>query len=187
MLYEKFRELTRLSVQRWLNEEVFSFGWFLMVAVLIAAYAVWLKLLDRRRATELLLIGSLAAVAKSLNSMIIGSLLGLANYTIRLLPFQSNVFISSITIAPIIVMLAEQYTRSWKGYMVRTAIGIGVLCLIIFSIYDYVGIVEFHNWNVFYHFVVLFVIAQAVRLTFLWITGTQKRYTLRPENRTHPS
>jgi hypothetical protein len=180
MLYEKARELTQLSLRHWLDEEVFSFGWFLLVAVLIVAYIVWLKLLDKRRATELLLIGSLEAVAKSINSIVLGGLLGLANYNIKLLPIHPNVFISSITLSPIIVMLAEQYSHSWKSYIIRTAIGNALLCFVIFPVYMLVGALEFHNWNVFFHFLVLFTISLIVRLAFLWITGTQKRHTDMP-------
>ncbi len=187
MLYEKTRELTQLSLQHWLDEEVFSFGWFLMVAILIVAYVVWLKLLDKRRATELLLIGSLEAVAKSINSIVLGGLLGLAHYNVKLLPINPNVFISSITLSPIIIMLADQYCHSWKGFIVRMAIGNAALNFIIFPIYDYVGILEFYNWNVFFHFLVLLVISLIVRLAFLWIMGTQERHTLAPEKRTHPS
>ncbi len=176
MLYEKSRELERLSMERWLSDEVFSFGWFLMLGILIVFYAVWLKLLDKRRITELLLIGSLTAVVKSLNSMFLGQLLGLAEYTIRLVPAQSNIFITSLTISPIIVMLAEQYSSTWGGYIIRTGIGFALLCFGIFSLYVLVGALKFYNWNVFYHILVLFALAMVVRCAFLWITGIQARH-----------
>ncbi len=176
MIYEMLRELSGLSMRRWLTEEVFSFGWFLMAAILIIVYIIWLRLLDKKRATALLLIGSLAAVAYSLNSMVLGGVFGLADYLVRILPFYSNVFVSSITLSPITIMLAEQYASSWKGYMLRTAIGLAVLCFAVFPLYILVGILEFHNWNVFFHFVVLFVISLVIRLAFLWITGTEKRH-----------
>ena len=176
MIYEMLRELSGLSMQRWLTEEVFSFGWFLMVAILIIVYIVWLRLLDKKRATALLLIGSLAAVAYSLNSLVLGGVFGLADYLVRILPFYSNVFVSSITLVPIAIMLAEQYASSWKGYMLRTAIGLAVLCFAVFPLYILVGILEFHNWNVFFHFIVLFAISLVIRLAYLWITGTEKRH-----------
>ena len=187
MLYEMLREYSQLSMQHWLNEEIFSLGWFLEVIILIAAYVVWLKLLDKRRATEMLLIGSLAAVAKSLNSIVLGGLLGLAHYNIRLVPFANNMFTSSITLSPIIVMLAQQYAHSWKGYMVRNAIGFALLCFVIFPVFTLVGALEFHNWNVFFHFLVLLTVSLVVRLVFLWITGTQQRNVLKPNERSHPS
>ena len=176
MLYEMSREMERLSMERWLSDEVFSLGWFLMLGVLIVFYAVWLKLLDRRRVVELLLLGSLIAVVKSLNSVFLGQTLGLADYPVRLVPVHSNIFITSMTISPIIAMLAQQYSKTWGGYMLRTGIGYALLCFGIFPLYVLVGALKFYNWNVLYHFLVLFVLAQIVRCAFLWIVGIQERH-----------
>jgi hypothetical protein len=176
MLYEKTREMASLSMERWLSDEILSLGWFIEIGILIVAYIIWLKLFDKRRATELLLIGSLAAVAYTLNSMMSGNILGLAEYLVRIFPSPTNVFISSITLSPIILMLSEQYSSTWGGYMIRSAIGLAFMCFGIFTLYVAVGAVQFHNWNVFYHFLVLFAISLLVRCAFLWITGIQKRH-----------
>lgn len=173
-MYDKSRELEQLSMQNWLSHEVFSFGWFLILGIIIAAYVIWLILLDRKRATQLLLIGSLAAVACTINYLTLGDMLGLIEYKIRLLPFYSPVFFSSITLSPIVIMLAEQYTSSWAGYIIRSAIGFAVLNFIFF-LFTLVGILEFHNWNAFFHFLVLLGISLLVRLAFLWFSGTEKR------------
>ena len=176
MFYEKQRELAQLSIERWLKEEAFSLGWFVEIAVLIVTYAIWLKLLDRRRSTELLLIGSLAAVAKMMNGMALGGILGLFDYTIRLTPSLSNVFATSVTLSPVIVMLAEQYSSSWSGYMIRSAIGCAVLNFAVFPLFMLVGALKFYHWNVFYHFLVLFGHSLLVRFAFLWIEGIKKRH-----------
>jgi hypothetical protein len=164
MLYEKSRELTQLDLEHWINNEVFTFGWFLIVGLLIIAYIVWLILLDKSRTIKLLLIGSLAAVAYTLNSLILGSFFGAAEYKIRLFPFDIAIFISSITLAPIIIMLVQQYKSTWKGYLI--------------TLFTQIGILEFHNWNVFYHFIVLYIISIVVRLSFKWMVDTQKRHSL---------
>lgn len=177
-MYEKERELAEQSIKDWTSNEVFTFGWFLMVAIIIVAYAVWLKLVDRKRATGLLLIGSLEAVAKLLFvAVLLDNILGVYDYQIRLLPVPANVFATSVTLSPIIVMLVTQYTSSWKGFLLWEAIGNAFLNFVLFPIYTAVGILEFHRgWNVFYHFLVLYAIAICVRVVFLWITGTQKRF-----------
>lgn len=38
MLYEQERELADLSIQKWTSDEVYSFGWFIMLGVLIVEY-----------------------------------------------------------------------------------------------------------------------------------------------------
>ncbi len=150
-------------------------GWFLEVGVLIIAYVLWLKLLDKRRATELLLIGSLTAMVKTVNIIVLGTLLGFVDYQVRLFPITTNIFVTSVTVSPIIVMLSEQYSSSWGGYMLRSAIGYAILNFILFPIYTLVGALQFHNWNVFYYFLVLYSWGLVVRLVFLWIEGIKKR------------
>ena len=179
-MYEKTVELEQISIRSWTSNEVFSLGWFVLVGSLIVAYVVWLKLLDRHRGTELLLIGALDAVAKLIISgIVLAQIFGLYIYNIRILPMPTNVFASSVTLSPIIIMLVAQYTSSWKGFLLWQAIGNAFLNFVIFPIYLALGIFTFHNgWNVFYHFIVLYVIAIGVRVVYLWITGTEKRSNL---------
>lgn len=180
MIYEKSRELAQLSFEKWLSTDLFSFNWFVMIGVLVVFYIVWLKLLDKSRAGELLLIGSLAAVAFTISAFVIIEFLGLTDYLTKIFPLNPPIFITSETISPIIIMLVQQYTTSWKGYMLWTAVGFAFLSLVIFPIYTAIGILELHkNWNWFYHYIVLFTAAQIVRLVFLWITGTERRNVAR--------
>lgn len=177
-MYEKERELAKLSIQSWTSNEVFSFQWFLMIGILIVSYVVWLKLLDRKKATELLLIGSLDSVAKLIiAAVLLDNILGVYDYEIRILPVPGNIFATSVTISPILIMLVTQYTTSWKGFFLWAAIGNAFLNFVIFPIYTSIGILKFYNWNVFYHFLVLYAIAICVRVVFLWITGIQKRHS----------
>ncbi len=180
-MYEQERILAEQSIKDWTSNEVFTFGWFLMLAIIIVTYAVWLKLVDRKRGTVILLIGSLEAVAKLLIvAILLDNILGLYDYKIRLLPVPANVFATSVTLSPILVMLVTQYKSSWKGYLLWTAIGNAFLNFVIFPIYTAIGILEFHKgWNVFYHFFVLYAIAICVRIIFLWITGTQEKLEIK--------
>lgn len=174
-MFEKYRQVIEESQQDWKFNEVFSLGWFVMLGVLIIVYAIWLKLVDRRKGVPLLLIGALSAVAYSLNSLILGDILGLAEYKIRLFPFSTAVFLSSITLAPIIIMLVQQHTSSWKGYLLWSGIGFAFLNFAVFPVYMDLGIFVFHNWNVFYHFLVTYSISICVRFVFRWIIGRQER------------
>lgn len=174
-MYEKLREVVQASQQNWKSNEVFSLGWFVILGVLVITYIIWLKLLDRKRGVSLLLIGSLAAVAYALNSMLLGDILGLAEYRIRLIPTSIALFLSSITLSPIIIMLVQQYTSTWKGYFLWSGIGFAVLNFVIFPVYMALGVFVFHHWNVFYHFLVLYFISLCVRFVYLLIVGRQER------------
>ena len=177
MLYEKSKELAQLSLQNWVSHEVFSLGWFVEVGILLAFYIVWFILLDKKRTVELLLIGSLAAVFYHLNLTILVNVLCWIHYSIRIFPMISPDFISGVTISPIILMLVQQYTSHWKGYILWSGVGIAFVNFIILPINMLVGILQFDHWNLIYHFIGLFVISLFTRYIFLWITETQKRHT----------
>lgn len=97
----------------------------------------------------MLLVGALEAVAKAIYIILLGNVLGNFVYTIRFLPITVNLFATSVTVSPIIIMLTHQYTSSWKGYQLWSAIGFAFLNFVIFPIYIAIGALEFHNgWNV---------------------------------------
>lgn len=125
----------------------------------------------------MLLIGSLAAVAYTLNSIVLGEMLGKVEYNIRLLPISPAIFMSSITLSPIIIMLSEQYSTSWKGYLLRSAIGFAFKNFVVFTLFTAAQILVWHDWNVFFHFLVLYGISIGVRFVFLLILGVEKRHT----------
>lgn len=177
MLYERYREMAGLTTQHWITEEVFTFQWFVLVGVVITFYVVWLCLLNRSRAKDLLLIGSLAAVFFAVNSFLLIEFLGLADYHVRIVPIYPPVFATSVTVSPIIIMLVQQYTSTWKGYLLWSAIGYAFLNFVIFPVFTSIDLLELHkNWNWFYHFLALFGVAQFTRLVYLWIAGVQKRH-----------
>ena len=179
MPYEKARELADVSYQKWVSEELFSFGWFVMLSVLLIAYIVWLIILDKNKVIYLLLIGSLSAVGFLISDIILYGFYGFVEYPIALTPFKPSLFVVNVTLAPIVIMIAEQYGRSWKGYIVRAAVGMGLLAFALLPVYSLLGIVKYHNgWNYIHHFLSLFGGAMLVRIVFLWLHGMQKRHPM---------
>lgn len=175
-MYEKSVELTQQKIQQWLSNEVFSFGWFVELTILITLYVIWLILLDKKRAKDILLIGALAAVFFHINLQTLTEIFSFLEYKITLLPYDDELFISSVTLAPVIIILVHQYTKSWKGYILWSAIGMALLNFGILRLYISVGALEFYKgWNLFYHYLTLVIVAIFTKLIFLWIAGTQKR------------
>jgi len=176
LIYEIARKLSQQSYQHWVSYELFSFGWFLLVIVNVIFYFIWLKLLDKSRISHLLLIGSLSAVGFLIGDLFLFGFLGVAEYKVSITPTEPALFIMSVTIAPIIIMLVQQYRSSWKGYLLWISIGMAFLAFILMPIYSLVGILQLHNWNYFYHFLYLLIVTLMVRVVFLWIIGIEQRH-----------
>jgi hypothetical protein len=175
VLHDMSKELMRVSTRHWYDNEFLTPGWFVVIGVIIAFYVVWFILLDKSRAAELLLLGALASVAYSFNNLVISNYLGLVEYEIRIAPIVPNLLFSSVTLCPIILMLAQQYAPSWRGYFLWSAAGMAFLSLGIFSVYTWLGILQWYDgYNVFWHFLELFAAAIGTRVIFLWIVHTNK-------------
>jgi len=175
MLYNMMREIMKVSIKQWFDSEFLTYQWFITIGVLITFYVVWFILLDKSRATELLLLGALACVAYAFNNLIISTYLGLVEYKIRVMPITPSLLFSSVTLCPIILMIVQQYTTTWKGYFLWAAIGLGGLSLI-FAIYTWLGILQWHNgYNALIHFIVLFAAGIGIRAVYLWVIDSTKR------------
>ena len=176
MAYETARRLAEQSYQHWISYELFSLDWFLLIIVNAIFYIIWLKLLDKSRISHLLLIGSLSAVGFLIGDIILIGFLGVAEYKVALTPFEPAIFIVSVTIAPIIIMLVQQYMSSWKGYLLWISIGMAFLNFVLLPIYSLVGIFQLHSWNYLYYFLFMITSGLIVRVVFLWIIGIERRH-----------
>lgn len=177
MPYDKARELADASYQKWISTELFSPGWFITLSVLLVIYIVWMILLDKRRIVQLLLIGSLSAVGFLIFDIILYGFYGFVEYPISLTPFKPSLFVVNVTIAPVVIMAVEQYVKSWKGFILWAAIGLGAVTFVLLPIYTALEIIKFHNnWNYLIHFLYLYLGALTARLAFLVLDGIQKRH-----------
>ncbi|MBC8014489.1 MAG: hypothetical protein H7X79_01945 [Sporomusaceae bacterium] len=177
MEYETARLLAYQSYQQWISGEFLSFQWFVLVGVLIVTYTIWLKLVDTRRITEILLVGSLSTVAFMVLDMVLAHYLGLWQYEISLTPIEPPVFMVSISIAPILHMLSLQYTSSWKGYLLWSGISMAFLAFILLPVYGILGIFLMHKgWNYMYHFLMMFSVSVIARGMLQWLLSLEQQH-----------
>lgn len=176
MPYETARLLAYQTYQQWISKEFLSTGWFVMVAVLAVTYAIWLKLVDTRRLRDLLLIGCLCAVGFSVADIILIGYFGVADYNISLGPGRPPVFVLSLTVGPILFMLIQQYTFSWKEYLLWTVIGSAAAAFGLMPLYVFLGIITFYKWNYFYHFFYMLTAGIVSRALLLWIISLEQSH-----------
>lgn len=175
MLYETSRLLASQSYQQWISQELFSFGWFVMVGVLTVVYAIWFIIVDKRRLTSLLLLGSLSAVGFGVSDLILEGFFGLWEYQIRLIPLIPSLFVTSYTVCPILYMTVAQYTTSWKSYLIWSSLGTAVIFFGLIPIYLMLGILKYHNINVFYGFILGMTNGIIARALVLGLQGIEQR------------
>lgn len=142
--------------------------------MLVIVYTVWLKLVDTSRLRDLLLLGSLSAVGFLIADIILMGYFGVAEYKIRPIMLEPPIFIVSVTKAPILYMLVQQYTSSWKSYALWDGIGTAVIAFGLLPAYSLLGIYQLHHWNYFYQFLLMFTDGMVARALLLWVISLEQ-------------
>ena len=175
MIHQLRLELWNLSYTQWKTQTLFSNQWWILVALIAICYAIWWAIVDKRRLTQILLFGSLIAAGRIVMD-IIGNNVALWSYDIRETPFSPSPFLHDLTLTPIALMVAYQYTHSWKNFLVWTAVATGIISFALFPLLTTFGFLTFYKWNYVYSFVLIMAIASLSRWVLLGVLNIEHSY-----------
>lgn len=123
--------LDKIVMDKWLSEQFLSPVWIGIFLFVVFTYILFFYLADKKRLVEILLFGSLVAVAFSVYDSI-GELIGLWSTFFRMVPLQQNFFMSDLTIIPLYAMLVYQYANSWRTFFIGTVIWAGLIAFVFY-------------------------------------------------------
>ncbi len=139
----------------WKHNDLFSFGWWLLLAINLLFIYMAVKILDRSRLFELLTVaGIIISFSTMLDTILIQY--GLTSYPTSLTPLTPSFFVSTYIILPVIYMLLYQLFSSWKSYLVANIITCIFLAFIIEKLLRLLHIYQYIHWNSFYSFLAYF-------------------------------
>lgn len=167
--------LWNLTYMQWKTKVLFSNQWWAIIATIAIVYAIWWKLVDKKRLSQLLLFGSLVSVGRILFD-IVGSEMVLWSYNVRESPFVPSPFLHNLTISPLVYMLLYQYTSTWTSYLIWNTVITGVYSFIVLPILVALKMLTLYNWNYWYAFVVVFSITSLSRLVLVGVLNLEKKY-----------
>jgi hypothetical protein len=145
-----------------------------IIGVLFVMYILWIKLADKQRLKDILLFGSFVAVSGAFIDLV-GVTIGLWEYKVCIFPFSLAVFPFDYTIIPILYMLVLQYTSSWKGYLIGSLLASGFNCFVINPLFVLLGILQYHKFNYFYLFVLIFVVTTIIKDIYDWVDNIEHK------------
>lgn len=160
---------------RWVSEELFSFGWFVIVGSMAIIYTVLIIFIDKKRLRELFFYGSLLSVSFNFIEMAATNI-GLVAYKIKLLPFVSTPFPFTYTIHPIIHMLAYQYSPDWRSFIIINTITTAFFAFIALPFYAWIGIFWLGHWSYFYSFILAAGSSFLARAFVLWLANIEQKH-----------
>jgi hypothetical protein len=146
-----------LSVQHWLNYELFTWVWWLGIFSTIVPLIVWWKVVDRKRILELTVLGLIVNVSATFLD-IFGSEFALWEYRIRILPHIPLLFPVDSIVLPVINMLIYQSFPKWKKFLIANTIAAAGMAFIIEPFVVLIGQYKLINWQYIYSFPIYIII-----------------------------
>lgn len=151
--FEEIRELhQKLAEMRydyWLNHDLFSLQWWLLLTVFIVPWIIWWKLVDKERIFQILLFGTLLMILViTLDD--IGIELNLWSYPYKL--FFAISRLSAIDQGILIVahMFLYQYFVRWKSFLIANVIMALFFSFILEPLTVKMRIYDLENWRYIY-------------------------------------
>jgi len=164
--YERVQHIQSLADiagrDNWIYAVVFTYQWWLLVALMIIPYIVWWKIVDRKNFFEITTYGLLVALFTGLLDAI-GVELDIWDYKYDLVPLLDVLIVYDVSILPITYMLVYQYFRTWRSFAMVHVIVAFVFAFVFEPILMWLDIYHPSKWTHSYSFVGFFLVAIFLR------------------------
>ncbi|VBB09158.1 Hypothetical protein LUCI_4444 [Lucifera butyrica] len=178
-IVETQRLLANLLYSHWLSEELFSFSWFTIVIPMVVLSGMFVILVDKSRLRELILYGSILAVAYGLIYPI-ASTMTLWQFQNNLIPYALDLVPFAFIFHPILHIFAYQYASSWKSFAITNTISAGLFAFVALPVYVWLKVIQFYNWNYLYSFILAWGISFIARAVVIWLADIEQRHSTQP-------
>ncbi|WML39562.1 CBO0543 family protein [Neobacillus sp. OS1-2] len=142
-------KLGQMKHEYWIHHDLFSFQWWVLLFVLIFPWIFWLRYVDKKRITEIVLFGSLLMLLVELLDDI-GINLHLWSYPYQL--FQLIPRLTPIDNGIIIVahMFVFQFFEKWKSFLIANLVMATIFTFIFEPITVWLNIYKLEHWKYVY-------------------------------------
>jgi hypothetical protein len=155
-----------VSLSRWYSQELWTWRWWLDVAMIILPLYIWWKVVDRKRIYEIVSYGLLINIMASYLD-IIGSEYALWMYPVRVLPSMPFLFPVDSVVIPVTFMIVYQKYPKWKGYIITAVIVSLVFSFAAEPLLVWANLYRMVTW----HYIYSFPIYVAIAVTGKWMIG----------------
>lgn len=166
-------KLRDINLQHWLNNNVFSPVWWLMLILFIVLWFIWWKLVNKSKLLEIIAYG-LFIMLISLIIDIVGTNNVLWNYPNKLIPLVPSLLFADLCAMPTIYMLIYQYFTTWKSFIAASIISGFLNAFICEPIAISLQIYEMNSWKHIYSFPLYIIIGLLFKKVMNLILRTQK-------------
>jgi len=164
----------QLQNQHWLQHEVFSFQFWLLVALLIIPWLVWWKIVDKKRFLQIFLYGFMVMTVVTFLDEV-GCQLNLWEYRVDIEPLFPRLIPMNFTMLPICYMVVYQYCAAWKPYLTANLLMAALFSFVGEPVFIWLDIYELIKWKHIYSFPLYFLLAVGFKAATDWALRVQRR------------
>lgn len=169
---QKAREKLRdVSFEHWVQDDLFSFNWWLLMAATILPFFIWWKLVDKERFFEILAFGLICGIFACFLD-VMGVDLLLWGYPDKLFHFIPPLMPADFVVIPVSGMLIYQYFRTWKSFSTASVILAAIFAYIIEPLFSLLNMFELIHWKHTYSLIGFILLFVAVRFVVLGLKKT---------------
>jgi hypothetical protein len=139
------------DINHWLNHELFTWNWWVLVAFILIPLIIWLIVVDRKRILEVILVWTLVIIPTSYLDAI-GVDLKFWVYPVQFLPITPRALPFDVFMVGITFMLLYQFFNSWRSYLIALFIMALVFAFIGEPISKRLNLVYYIKWKYYYSF-----------------------------------
>lgn len=144
-ILEAKRRLYELQYEHWLQNELFTWQWWALLAMLIVPWVVWWRLVDRRRTASILCYG-LVIMFLVITMDALGIVFEYWIYPIKLIPIIPHLVPIDWSMLPVWHMLIYQYFPRWRAFALAELAASVLLAFAGEPFAEWIGIYRVVNW-----------------------------------------
>lgn len=168
-------QLTSARFQEWMDNEVFRFRWWLLLAVFILSAIIWWKLVDRSRLHEIALFAGMTCIIILVLDEL-GEEMTLWDYPVEIFPLFPPISAIDLASLPMVYSLLYQYFRTWKSFTIASFIFSAVSCFVLEPLFVLSGIYQMITWKSYYGLPLYFAIALFAKVMINWVQSTESKH-----------
>jgi len=154
----------------WLHKVVFTYQWWILIALTVLPIILWWRLVDRKRLFEIMTYGLLVALVTGFLDAI-GVETDAWDYEYDLVPLLDVLIVYDISALPVTYMLIYQYFHAWRAFAIAHIIVSFVFAFVFEPILMWLDIYHPLKWEHIYSFWGYFILAIFLRWIMGWLVN----------------
>lgn len=166
-------KLTQLNLEGWLENELFTWNWWLLLVFALLPWIIWIKFVDRKSLMEILLFGTFICIPTVFLD-VIGYNYKLWDYPITFIPNIPRAIPFDMSMIPVSYMLLYQYFSTWKTYMIFLVVLAGSFAFIGEPFSVWANLTFYFKWHYVFSFLYYILLGITVKIIIEKIKSISK-------------